>query len=256
VNLQSVVERLAECLEYIDVQPNMVGVNRRTGERYQPGVQALTESVVVPYLDQTWETLHPGERPYHQFEVSYPTISSRSNLDLAFSTEDALQVDGCDATEPEWGIEVKRLQFVGNNGKNGDYETAKVLSPYLKDRGMLHDAIRLREYGWTQRIAIIGYGFNYDEDSLTLGLARHSTERAIETLTNIKNLVERSGPLHLRTLVEFADAILGLRGLSKGARVETGFEAWTHPAGGRGIVFGWEVRRPERELGFDPRHPW
>ena len=255
MNLREVIERLAECLQDIDAQQHTVGINQRTGEEYQPGLQPITETALVPKLDETWEKLHPAERPYHDFEVPYPKIS-RSALDLVFCTDGDMGVDGCDEVEPEWGIEVKRLQFVGDNGKRNDFATAKVLSPYLKDRGMLHDALRLKEYGWTKRIAIIGYGFNYDEDSLTLAHTHHRAEQAVETLTNIKKLVESSGPLHLRTLIEFADAILGLRGLIKGARAEAEFEAWRHPAGGKGTVFGWELRQPKREPGFDPRHPW
>ena len=252
MDLQTVIERMAECLEYIDAHPPAAGSNSRTGGIYQPGLQPIWETAVTRLLDEAWEALHPGERPYHDYEISYPHPVTRAKLDLAFCTEDA---DDCNEAEPEWGIELKRLQFVGDNGKKNDHQVAKVLSPYLKDRGMLHDAIRLKEYGWSKRIAIIGYGFNYDNNSLLLTSVRHTEPRAIQTLNRMREHI-RQEPLHLRPLVEIADAILGLRGLSKGGRVETEFEAWAHPAGGRGIVFGWEVRRPEREPDFDPRHLW
>jgi hypothetical protein len=256
MELQTIVSRVAECLEYIDDQPSTVGVNRRTGREYQPGVQALTETVVVPKIDHAWECCHPGERAFHAFEEPYPDLPRHTSLDLTFCSRDSDGIMSCNQDEPEWGIEIKRLQFVGDNGKKGDYETAKVLSPFLKDRGMLHDALRLKQYGWSKRIAIIGYGFNYDLDSIAHAAKIHKTPRALETIGNIRNLLNNSGPLHLRTLVEFADAILGLRGLKKGARAEVEFEAWQHPAGGRGVVFGWEIRRPNTEADFDPRHPW
>ncbi|WP_454299696.1 hypothetical protein [Salana multivorans] len=63
--------------------------------------------------------------------------------------------------------------------------------------------------------------------------------------------------LAVAPLIEFADAIMGLRGLTKGPRAEARFEAWSHPAGGTGVVFGWEIRpSPERDPEYDPRHPW
>lgn len=252
MELQHIAERYAECLAYVDATTNVVGVNRRTKATYQPGIQPMTESVVVPLLDDAWEHLHPGERHLRETEVDYPTdeVPSTTKLDHVMTTDGLLE------EAPEWGIEVKRLQFVGDNGKNGDHETAKMLSPYLKDRGVLHDALRLRAYGFTRRIAVIGYGFDYDESSLSHAATLHKTGLAATTVKNIRAIVNSSGPLHYRPLIEFADAILRLRGWTIGPRAEASFEAWRHPSGGTGIVFGWEIRRPRLEADFDVRHPF
>ena len=64
------------------------------------------------------------------------------------------------------------------------------------------------------------------------------------------------GSMTIRPLLEFAESILGLRGYLRGSRAQAEFTAWRHPAGGRGLVFGWEIRRPELEPDYDPRHPW
>lgn len=253
MELQTIVERYAQALAHVDADDTAtVGSNRRTKEEYQPGIQPMTEALVVPMLDDAWEFLHPGERHASDTEVRYPTtaVPSTTKLDHVFST------DGLLDDEHEWGIEIKRLQFVGDNGVNGDHEVAKVLSPYLKDRGMLHDALRLRQYGFTRRVAIVGYGFDYSEQSLAQALAIHTEPRAAATVKQIAKIVNRNGPLYNRPLIEFADAILGLRGWVTGVRAQADFEAWRHPSGGTGVVFGWEVRRPEREKGYDPRHPW
>lgn len=252
MELQEIVERYAECLAYVDATTQVIGVNRNTKQQYQPGIQPMTESVVVPLLDVAWEDLHPGERNFRQTEVHYPTklVPATTKLDHIMTT------DGLLDAPLEWGIEVKRLQFVGDNGKNGDHETAKMLSPYLKDRGVLHDALRLREYGFTRRIAVIGYGFDYDDASLAQAATLHTAGLAATTVKNIQDLVDRNGPLRYRPLIEFADAILRLRGWTTGPRAEASFEAWRHPSGGTGVVFGWEIRRPEREPDYDVRHPW
>ncbi len=251
MELQQIVERYAEALAHVDATTTVIGANPRTKQAYQPGIEPMTESVVVPLLDGAWEELHPGERHLRRTEVKYPAkeVSLRTKLDHIFTTDGLLG-------EPEWGIEVKRLQFVGDNGKNGDHEVAKVLSPYLKDRGMLHDALRLRKYGFTRRIAIVGYGFDYDETTLARAATIHTTPQAAKTVKNIASIVKSSGPLRNRPLIEFADAILGLRGFLAGTRAQADFEAWRHPSGGKGVVFGWEIRRPELEPDYDARHPW
>jgi hypothetical protein len=252
VELQEIVERYAACLSYVDATTTVVGVNRRTRETYQPGVQPMTESVVVPLLDAAWEELYPGERQFRETEVNYPTeeVPSTTKLDHIMTTDEV-------PDEPhEWGIEIKRLQFVGDNGKNGDHETAKMLSPYLKDRGVLHDALRLREYGFTRRISVVGYGFNYDTSSLAYAATLHTTPVAVATVKNIRAIVNNNGALHYRPLIEFADAILRMRGWTRGPRAEASFEAWRHPSGGTGTVFGWEIRRPHLEADYDARHPW
>lgn len=252
MELQQIVDRYAESLAHVDATTTVVGVNARTKVTYQPGIEPMTESVVVPLLDEAWEHLYPGERHHSVTEVRYPTkeVPSTTKLDHVFTTDGLLD-------EPqEWGIEVKRLQFVGDNGKNGDHEVAKMLSPYLKDRGVLHDALRLREYGFTRRIAVVGYGFDYDKTSLAHAATLHTTPLAATTVKNITAIVKNNGPLYNRPLIEFADAILRLRGFTVGPRAEASFEAWRHPSGGTGVVFGWEIRRPHLEDDYDPRHPW
>lgn len=218
----------------------------------------MVEEVVIPLLDEAWEHLHPDERTVHITEVPYPTkeVPASTKVDHIISSEDFVAGEGGQVDEDEWGIEVKRLQFVGDNGKNGDHEVSKMLSPYLKDRGMLHDALRLLKYGFTRRIAVIGYGFDYDSSTVAYAATLHTSSQATTTVRNIDNLIRGNGPLYNRPLIEFADSILRLRGWTIGPRAEADFEAWKHPAGGKGVVFGWEIRRPHLEPGYDPRHPW
>lgn len=258
MELQRIVDRYAEALAHVDATTTVVGRNARTGKDYQPGIEPMTEGLVVPLLDQAWEDLHPGEREIHLTEVRYPSdkVPSTAKVDHIMSTPEFIAAEGGLLDQNEWGIEVKRLQFVGDNGINGDHEVSKVLSPYLKDRGILHDALRLRQYGFTRRIAVVGYGFDYDSATLAHAATLHTGEQAARTVANIRRLVRSNGPLYNRPLIEFADAIIRLRGWTIGPRAEASFEAWRHPSGGTGVVFGWEIRRPHLEEDYDPRHPW
>lgn len=250
MELQQIVERYAEAIEHVDATIAVSGVNTRTGVVYQPSFKSLNEEPAVDAIDDAWEQLHPGERQVHRMKVRYPSLPATAKVDHVVTTTGI-------ALEDEWGIEVKRLQFIGDNGKRNDYATAKVLSPYLKDRGMLHDALRLREYGFTQRVAVIGYSFDYDRSTMAEARRLHTSYESSLVLAEMDRVLEVNGG-HLRTrpLIEFADAIMGLRGLTSGPRAECHFQAWRHPAGGRGTVFGWEIRRPQLEPDYDPRHPW
>ena len=251
MELQQIVERYAEAIQHVDATIAESGANTRTGVIYQLGFKSLNEEPAVDAIDDAWEHLHPLERQVHTMKVRYPELPATAKVDHVIST------DGIHP-EDEWGIEVKRLQFVGDNGKRNDYATTKVLSPYLKDRGMLHDALRLREYGFTRRVAVIGYSFDYDKASWLEAMATHKDNPdARSVLAEIAKVLEvNGGHMSTRPLIEFADAIMGLRGLTSGPRAQAEFQAWRHPAGGRGVVFGWEVRRPQLEPDYDPRHPW
>lgn len=249
MDLQTIVERYAEAIEYVDREHTGVGANARTGIPYLPGFKSLNEEPAVAAIDAAWEVLHPDERQVHRVCVRYPGIAT-AKCDHVITTDEHRDDD-------EWGIEMKRLQFVGDNGKRNDFATTKTLSPYLKDRGMLHDAARLREYGFTRRVAIVGFCFDYDLAYVGEATRRHQSPEAREVITEVRRVMESNGGvLRIRPLIEFADAILGLRGFTTGPRAQADFEAWRHPAGGRGVVFGWEVRRPQLEADYDPRHPW
>lgn len=252
MELQRIVERYAEALRHVDDVSGESGANPRTGVVYQPGVKSLNEEPAVDALDAAWEVLYTGERKVHRMKVRYPDLPATAKIDHVITTDDLFHAGG-----DEWGIEIKRLQFVGDNGKRNDYATTKVLSPYLKDRGMLHDALRLRAYGFTRRVAVVGYSFDYDQASWEHARSIHRTPAAEAVLDEIAKVLEvNGGQLRTRPLIEFADAIMGLRGLTVGPRAQANFEAWKHPAGGRGVVFGWEIRRPQLEPDYDPRHPW
>lgn len=252
MKLQQIVERYAEAIAYVDRTTQTLGANARTGAIYIPGFKTLNEEPAVAAMDDAWEVLHPKERQIHLMGVRYPGLPATAKVDHVLTT-DGVQI----GVEDEWGIEVKRLQFVGDNGKSNGYATTKVLSPYLSDRGMLHDALRLREYGFTRRIAVVGYCFEYDQTSWLQASARHTDAASTAVLREVSRTMDRNGGrLSVRPLIDFADSILRMRGLTTGPSAEAPFTAPRHPAGGRGLVFGWEIRRPNLEPHYDPRHPW
>lgn len=251
MELPAIVARYAEALGSIDSVADGLRASGRTGDDHRPAVKTLTEPKTVAAVDAWWGDHYPQDFAQPELPrtgVRYPTMETVTACDHVFTTDSTDEL-------PEWAIEWKRAQLVGNNGKRNDFAVSKVLSPFLKDRSILHDVLRLRTYPLGRRHAVVGYGFNHSLESCEE--ARQLFPDEAERIGHIEDVCrDNGGELSLRPLLDFAESILYVKGLIPGPRAESKFQAWAHPCGGRGIVFGWEVRRPELEEGFDPRHPW
>lgn len=256
MDLEAVVGRYAEALTSLDSSLSAadVGVNAKTKQPYLPGVRALSENKAVAMVDEWWSTNHPADflnLAAERLDIPYPGLerqAHKTGCDHVFTT-----VSGGTAS-PEWAIEWKRIQLVGDNGKKNDYGVGKILSPYLKDRSLYHDVRRLRHYGLARRHAVVVYGFNYSEDSLRKAEEKHEGAKVV--LKNLRDsCVANGGSLLMDDLMDFAENIFRVKDLVTGARVKRGFDGWRHPAGGQGVLFAWEVNRPELGDNYDPRHP-
>ena len=237
MELQSLVERFAEGFAVVDVEGALESFNQRTGEAYLPGLKTLKERSAVHAVDAWWPTAHPGDfnpRSAHFVEVSYPGLA-RARCDFVVTTDGELA--------HEWAVEVKNVALVGNNGKNNDFCVPKVLSPYLKDRSLMHDILRLRQYPVARRQAVLGYAFEYSLETCTQALERHPQHA--EFIGNIRSVCKTNDPvggrLPIEPLIDFADEIFRSRRLVVGPVCQAAFEAWRHPCGGYGRVFAWEV---------------
>jgi hypothetical protein len=132
---------------------------------------------------------------------------------------------------------------VGNNGKNNDFGVAKILSPYLKDRSLIHDILRLRDFGTGRHKAVVGYCFEYSFDSCEEALKHHMGQS--EYINNIHDVCHRNDPIDGKysviPMIEFADEIFQSKGLVKPVLFTKFSGAWRHPCGGDGYIFSWEL---------------
>ena len=170
MNLDRIVARLAEGMSYVDSHDNVARFNQRTKAPYLPGLPAMGEVEVVDGIADWWRLAYPGDfnpsgaiKSRHAFNPE----NQREACDLVFSTE-LPKVHTW-----EWAIEVKRFQFVGDNGGKNDHHVEKMLSPYPKDRSLIHDIHRLNLWQIGQRQAVIGYMFAYDFESCGESEQRH-----------------------------------------------------------------------------------
>lgn len=239
MELVGIVERYAEGLHSIDAIVTLERANQRTREVYLPGLKTMLERDVVEELDKWWTLTHPSDfvnPTAHATQIAFPG-QMRNSCDHVFTTEGSID-------PPEWAVEVKYLQLIGDNGKRNDYAVAKALSPFLKDRSLYHDIMRLRRDPIARRLAVIGFAFTYSEETCTEARQRHPEHG--HRISEIEAVCRSNeGSLSPRPLVEFADGIFGIKELVLGNFVKVDFEAWRHPCGGRGVVFGWEVRRED-----------
>jgi hypothetical protein len=239
VELEAIAARFAEGLPAVDASTQRVSANRRTGELYLPGVKTLVESNFVDEFVDWWKASYRSDfNPPNAIdtEVPYPGIA-RARCDLILSTE------GSNLSQPEWSIEVKHIALVGNNGKNNDFGVAKILSPYLKDRSLIHDIRRMRDYGIGKRKAVIGYCFDYDKNSCEEAGKKHPNQQSI-----IENLIEvclKNDPINgtygVQPLIQYADKIFQSEKLVKPLVSKKFNGAWRHPCGGTGTIFAWEI---------------
>jgi len=238
-NIQDLVDLVATGLPEVDAITSKVTYSR-AGDPYLKGVPTMVEGSFVSELFQWWKRSGSFATPAllkGTLEVAYPN-ATRSKCDAVFSCR--RQDDGAEST---WAIEFKRTQMVGDNGKNNDYGIPKLLSPYLKDRSLRHDVERLSESGLAPRLGVIGYSFKHSFELINESSMHHPKEQ--ERLRNLRSVCQKNDPkfgiLDPEEMVFLAKEMLNRSGLVLDYAIAEFNNAWRHPCGGSGIVYGWEI---------------
>lgn len=240
MDLQQIVDRFAEGIAQVDLGIQNQKHNFLRGKSYSSGVKTLGERDLVEEVSNWWIRTYPSEFSSSSSyalarEVKYTSIPY-AKCDLVFSS------DGSSMDLPEWAIEVKHISFIGNNGKNNDFNVQKMLSPYLKDRSLIHDIKRLGEAPMGRNQAVLGYCFEYSHDSVQLGRSLFSDNADLEVLDNIEKVLKvNKAPLEIEPIARFANQIFVQEKLAEPIVTSKFNGAWTHPAGGAGTVFAWKI---------------
>ena len=235
MELSEIVDRYAQAINAIDNMPLPGRINQRTKQRYLPGVKSMLEVDLIEHIAAAWETQHPSDFDFpgaNRTQIPYPG-QRRNKCDHVLTTDGVVG-------DPEWAVEAKYLHLVGDNGKRNDFAVTKALSPYLKDRSLYHDVVRLRETPMARRQAVIVISFNYSSQTCEEALRLHpsESERVHEIAETCRT---NGGTLSVKPLIDFADGILRVRQLVQGSYTVSHFNAPRHPCGGTGVVVGWEI---------------
>ena len=238
MNLQTIVDRIAEGLEYLDESDPGGRVAQRDKKPFLSGVKTMYEREVTTKLAEWWNSKHPNDFGVNgeiRAEVPYPT-RRRIKCDLVV-------FDG--EGRPSWAIEVKHIALVGDNGKKNDYGVTKMLSPYLKDRSLRHDLIKMKSRdGFGCEAATVVYSFGYSPNTMAEAVKRFPSEvsfRLKELDAVRKSVQDRRGTYSIEPMIQIATMVLEYENVVKSHAAQT-FEAWRHPCGGEGIVAGWSAR--------------
>jgi hypothetical protein len=249
MQLNEILHRFSEGLLYVDRNTTTITTGRRKKNRltgiseppptYLPGVHTMSENKFVEELTHWWISQYKNDfDPSNSLRREVPYVGiPRAKCDLIFST------DGSEDSNPEWVIEVKQIELVGNNGNNNDFGVAKILSPYLKDRSLIHDIKRLKQHGIGKRKAVIGYCFDYSFETCEQAKILHPN--SIEYINNIYEVCKNNDPINgqynVEPMIQFADEIFRSQNLVKNLLINKFKNAWRHPCGGSGVIFGWEL---------------
>ncbi|MBL7813253.1 MAG: hypothetical protein JNL57_13610 [Bacteroidetes bacterium] len=238
MNLDTIVFRIQEGLRFIDQNYLGININRRNKTPYLVGLQPMFENQVSSEIANWWNNYYPNDFnpiPLGNIKSEFPYYTNDSSkCDLVFNTDDTKD-------HYEFAIEIKRIQFVGDNGKNNDHGIQKVLSPYIKDRSLFHDIDKLLRSDLGRRRIVLGYGFEYDEQSCIDALNFHPNEKT--RIGNIRKVISKNGgTLYLKPMIDMIHQYLEFRNLVNDHQVCNFSDLWTHPCGGKGVVFAWEIK--------------
>ena len=263
MELKELVDRIASLVPIIDSTTNIQNNNRRNKRPYVKGVATLFEPQFTNELVRCWKSEYKGELSHISDEYAY--YDSRETCDLVLSSKE----DGEPFGMFEWAVEMKYLRLVGNNGNNNDYVMQKAISPFLKDRSLVHDIEKLKKASFGKRKAVIFYGFDYDLSSVdhaeklcsTIQDSIGGTDYYVETPKDIKkfleddliptprnlrrviNSVDKHGDSYsLEAVTSVIDAFLKINGIANSEPIVAHFSGLNrHPCGQFGRVVGWEL---------------
>lgn len=263
MELEQIVKRIADLIPLIDNSTNIQNHNRRNKRPYLKGVATLFEPQFTKELIRCWNEYYVEDLSHIHDEHPYP--GSKETCDFVLTSK------GFDVKfgEFEWAIEIKYLRLVGNNGNNNDYVLQKSISPFLKDRSLVHDIEKLKNATFGKRKAVIFYGFDYNEKSVenakiisnkiteSLGISDHYVELPSsidesfhsDIIPIAKNLgrVIRSVNKHgndysLGPVTEVIDSyITKIEKIIHGPITAKFSGMDRHPCGEFGRVVGWEI---------------
>lgn len=164
---------------------------------YRPGIGPLAEAEAI---QRALEKLRTDIQP-RRYEKAVPRTypGSRQKCDLVIPGE--------------WAIEFKLIRPFGDNGEEAEHWSENILHPYPGNVSSIGDALKLLASGFSERKAIIVFGYEHTPPKTDLTVAIAAFEQITREVVGLK-----LGPRHA---AEFSPLI--------------------HPVHQQGKVFGWEV---------------
>jgi hypothetical protein len=237
LELTKIMLRIAEGIEHID-STIQIPQRGRNVDAYRTGIAAMYERALCKSLVEWWKEGHTEDfKHIEDISREFPYPDADKLCDIVLRSRDY-----SDSNSWEWAVEIKRIQFIGDNGNNNDYGVGKLLSPYKKDASLAGDIVKLQQSNIANKKAVIAYVFNYSFETCKEALKRHPNEKAV--VAALRDVCERNdsknGEINAQDLIDVVEYSLKRWGIVISA-VKVPFTAWRSPTGGNGLLFGWQV---------------
>jgi hypothetical protein len=165
MTLEQIIHHLANALKAVDTTMPIEG-------NFQPGIGPHTEDhardmainhlrnqegIISEYFQQATSVQYPGSR------------------------------EMCDIVIPnEWAIELKLLRPFGDNDKEAEHWSNKILHPYYGNKSAAGDVLKLLDSGFKERKAIILFSYEHDIPQIDVTPTIKTLELILSEVHNIK----------------------------------------------------------------------
>ncbi len=239
MNLAEFVQHVAEAMPRLDAD-----AVARPDVQYLPGLGTMGEGAFRDAVRAYLAEHHASAYPRLHAEVPYAGLRG-AKCDLCIGPADP-------AARFEWAVELKKVAFVGDNGKNNDFGPSKVVSPYRIHRSSVLDAERLQANRPAARGAVLMYGFDFDREVVEIGRALCvEAGIPIDRVDALSDVLDRNGGDYLvePTFLMFEQMPTQAR-FRLSPRVQAPFgPLHRHPIYLKGHVAAWEILAPEQATG-------
>lgn len=177
MTLEQIIHHLANALKAVDATMPVEG-------NFQPGIGPHTED--------------------HARDMALNHLRKQGDVNAAyFQQAGSVQYPGrremCDLVIPnEWAIELKLLRPFGDNDREAEHWSNKILHPYYGNKSAVGDVLKLRDSGFNTKKAVVLFAYEHTEPRLDLEFTLRTFEMICTQLyqVNLGNrITEERGDL-------------------------------------------------------------
>lgn len=178
MELNLIVKDLADALFAVDATGPIEGT-------FQPGIGPHTEDhtrdLALNYLKNI-----PEKKAFYQNAGTQKYPIGREKCDLVIPGQ--------------WAIELKLLRPFGDNNKEAEHWSNKIIHPYYGNKSAIGDVFKLKESGFSERKAIILFAYEHNIPKIDLTITLQAFEMIVQHICNIplqpRIVEERKGLIH------------------------------------------------------------
>ncbi len=161
MELKKIVERMVGLIEEIDDNIQHGRESPRKWGPYLGGIGSAYETDIRDALVKSWNLKFDDSRTFA--EIPYPEKDLTGRCDFCISE---LSEGIRDSDIYDWGIELKSVANIGDNGGVNNFGLGKIVSPYKAEKSSVHDCGKLEKSKIAKRKGVIIFGFEFDSESV------------------------------------------------------------------------------------------